>query len=61
MINHVPPGLSSDTTEKARMELNENPDTLHQDIKQVPPDRTAQKTVQMMERNKHSIYLKQFK
>ncbi|XP_027860270.1 clavesin-1-like [Xiphophorus couchianus] len=35
MINHVPPGLSSDTTEKARMELNENPDTLHQDIKQV--------------------------
>ncbi|PWA32829.1 hypothetical protein CCH79_00019311 [Gambusia affinis] len=35
MINHVPPGLSSDTTEKARLELNENPDTLHQDIQQV--------------------------
>lgn len=28
-------GLSSETTEKARLELNENPDTLHQDIQQV--------------------------
>ncbi|KAM4543586.1 clavesin-1-like [Fundulus diaphanus] len=35
MMNHVHPGLSSETTEKARLELNENPDTLHQDIQQV--------------------------
>ncbi|KAM4719079.1 clavesin-1-like [Anableps anableps] len=35
MMNHAPPGLSSETTEKARLELNENPDTLHQDIQQV--------------------------
>uniref|UniRef100_A0A3Q2PC91 Clavesin-1-like n=2 Tax=Fundulus heteroclitus TaxID=8078 RepID=A0A3Q2PC91_FUNHE len=35
MMNHVHPALSSETTEKARLELNENPDTLHQDIQQV--------------------------
>ncbi|MED6254682.1 Clavesin-1 [Ilyodon furcidens] len=35
MMNHVHPGLTSDTMEKARLELNENPDTLHQDIQQV--------------------------
>ncbi|XP_077365311.1 clavesin-1-like [Vanacampus margaritifer] len=28
-------GLSADATEKARLELNENPNTLHQDIQQV--------------------------
>ncbi|XP_038161664.1 clavesin-1-like isoform X1 [Cyprinodon tularosa] len=35
MMNQMHPGLSSETTEKARLELNENPDTLHQDIQQV--------------------------
>ncbi|MEQ2290807.1 Clavesin-1 [Ameca splendens] len=35
MMNHVHPGLTSDTMEKARLELNENPDTLHQNIQQV--------------------------
>ncbi|KAM6900422.1 clavesin-2 [Xenentodon cancila] len=35
MMNHLHAGLSSETTEKARLELNENPDTLHQDIQQV--------------------------
>ncbi|KAF7214267.1 clavesin-1 [Nothobranchius furzeri] len=35
MMNHVHTSLGSDTTEKARLELNENPDTLHQDIQQV--------------------------
>ncbi|XP_034416024.1 clavesin-1-like [Cyclopterus lumpus] len=34
-MTHLHAGLSSDTTEKARLELNENPDTLHQDIQQV--------------------------
>lgn len=28
-------GLSVETTEKARLELNENPETLHHDIQQV--------------------------
>ncbi|XP_061569719.1 clavesin-2 isoform X3 [Cololabis saira] len=35
MMNHLHAGLSAETTEKARLELNENPDTLHQDIQQV--------------------------
>lgn len=35
MMSHLHAGLSSETTEKARLELNENPDTLHQDIQQV--------------------------
>uniref|UniRef100_UPI0037E89B86 clavesin-1-like n=1 Tax=Semicossyphus pulcher TaxID=241346 RepID=UPI0037E89B86 len=35
MMTHLHAGLSSETTEKARLELNENPDTLHQDIQQV--------------------------
>ncbi|XP_041824802.1 clavesin-1-like [Melanotaenia boesemani] len=35
MMNHLHAGLSSETTEKARLELNENPDTLHQDIQHV--------------------------
>ncbi|KAM9331994.1 clavesin-1-like [Pholidichthys leucotaenia] len=35
MMTHLHTGLSSETTEKARLELNENPDTLHQDIQQV--------------------------
>lgn len=35
MMTHLHAGLSSDSTEKARVELNENPDTLHQDIQQV--------------------------
>ncbi|XP_039861195.1 clavesin-1-like [Simochromis diagramma] len=35
MMSHLHVGLSSETTEKARLELNENPDTLHQDIQQV--------------------------
>uniref|UniRef100_A0A3Q3LP04 Clavesin-1 n=1 Tax=Mastacembelus armatus TaxID=205130 RepID=A0A3Q3LP04_9TELE len=34
-MTHLQAGLSSETTEKARLELNENPDTLHQDIQQV--------------------------
>uniref|UniRef100_A0A3Q2V487 Clavesin-1 n=1 Tax=Haplochromis burtoni TaxID=8153 RepID=A0A3Q2V487_HAPBU len=34
-MSHLHAGLSSETTEKARLELNENPDTLHQDIQQV--------------------------
>ncbi|XP_049912767.1 clavesin-1-like [Epinephelus moara] len=34
-MTHLHAGLSSETTEKARLELNENPDTLHQDIQQV--------------------------
>ncbi|XP_024858882.1 clavesin-1-like [Kryptolebias marmoratus] len=34
-MNHVQHSLSSETTEKARLELNENPDSLHQDIQQV--------------------------
>lgn len=37
MMTHLHAGLSSETTEKARLELNENPDTLHQDIQQVNP------------------------
>lgn len=36
MMAHLHAGLSSETTEKARVELNENPETLHQDIQQVP-------------------------
>lgn len=35
MMTHLHAGLSSETMEKARLELNENPDTLHQDIQQV--------------------------
>ncbi|XP_078137287.1 clavesin-1-like [Sander vitreus] len=35
MMTHLHAGLSAETTEKARLELNENPDTLHQDIQQV--------------------------
>ncbi|XP_071761264.2 clavesin-1-like [Centroberyx gerrardi] len=34
-MTHLHAGLSAETTEKARLELNENPDTLHQDIQQV--------------------------
>lgn len=34
-MSHLHVGLSPETTEKARLELNENPDTLHQDIQQV--------------------------
>lgn len=34
-MTHLQAGLSAETTEKARLELNENPDTLHQDIQQV--------------------------
>ncbi|KAK2886771.1 hypothetical protein Q8A73_020717 [Channa argus] len=34
-MTHLNAGLSSETTEKARLELNENPDTLHHDIQQV--------------------------
>lgn len=34
-MTHLHVGLSSETTEKARLELNENPDTLHHDIQQV--------------------------
>ncbi|KAF3836375.1 hypothetical protein F7725_028933 [Dissostichus mawsoni] len=34
-MTHLHAGLSPETTEKARLELNENPDTLHQDIQQV--------------------------
>ncbi|KAJ8277667.1 hypothetical protein GJAV_G00078330 [Gymnothorax javanicus] len=34
-MTHLQAGLSPETTEKARLELNENPDTLHQDIQQV--------------------------
>ncbi|KAM4606305.1 clavesin-1-like [Polymixia lowei] len=34
-MTHLHAGLSSDSTEKARLELNENPDTLHQEIQQV--------------------------
>ncbi|XP_056290749.1 clavesin-1-like [Pseudoliparis swirei] len=34
-MTHLHAGLSADATEKARQELNENPDTLHQDIQQV--------------------------
>ncbi|KAG7455134.1 hypothetical protein MATL_G00253250 [Megalops atlanticus] len=32
---HLQAGLSPETIEKARLELNENPDTLHRDIQQV--------------------------
>lgn len=35
MMTHLHAGLSSESTEKARVELNENPETLHQDIQQV--------------------------
>lgn len=35
MMTHLHAGLSAETTEKARVELNENPDSLHQDIQQV--------------------------
>lgn len=35
MMTHLHAGLSCETTEKARVELNENPETLHQDIQQV--------------------------
>lgn len=35
MMTHLQAGLSTETTEKARVELNENPETLHQDIQQV--------------------------
>ncbi|CAF95940.1 unnamed protein product, partial [Tetraodon nigroviridis] len=35
MMTHLHAGLSSETTEKARVELNENPETLHQDIQQI--------------------------
>lgn len=34
-MTHLQAGLSTETTEKARVELNENPETLHQDIQQV--------------------------
>ncbi|XP_062335684.1 clavesin-1-like [Osmerus eperlanus] len=34
-MTHLHTGLSPDSLEKARLELNENPDTLHQDIQQV--------------------------
>ncbi|XP_064797535.1 clavesin-1-like isoform X2 [Oncorhynchus masou masou] len=34
-MTHLQAGLTSETTEKARQELNENPDTLHADIQQV--------------------------
>ncbi|RVE59086.1 hypothetical protein OJAV_G00200900 [Oryzias javanicus] len=34
-MNHLHSSLSSEMMEKARLELNENPDTLHQDIQQV--------------------------
>ncbi|KAJ3611326.1 hypothetical protein NHX12_021342 [Muraenolepis orangiensis] len=34
-MSHLHAGLTPETTEKARLELNENPDTLHQDIQQV--------------------------
>ncbi|TWW70605.1 Clavesin-1 Retinaldehyde-binding protein 1-like 1 [Takifugu flavidus] len=34
-MTHLHAGLSAETTEKARAELNENPETLHQDIQQV--------------------------
>ncbi|KAK0139350.1 Clavesin-1 [Merluccius polli] len=34
-MSHLHAGLSPETTEKARLELNENPDSLHQDIQQV--------------------------
>ncbi|CDQ63300.1 clavesin-1-like [Oncorhynchus tshawytscha] len=34
-MTHLQAGLSSETTEKARQELNENPDSLHADIQQV--------------------------
>ena len=34
-MTHLQAGLSPDTIEKARLELNENPDILHQDIQQV--------------------------
>nr|XP_023684338.1 clavesin-1-like [Paramormyrops kingsleyae]XP_023684339.1 clavesin-1-like [Paramormyrops kingsleyae] len=34
-MNYLHGGLSSGTTEKARLELSENPDTLHRDIQQV--------------------------
>lgn len=37
-MNQVQSTLSSETTEKARLELNENPDTLHQDVQQVTAD-----------------------
>lgn len=35
MMTHLHAGLSAETTEKARAELNENPESLHQDIQQV--------------------------
>ncbi|KAM9712909.1 LOW QUALITY PROTEIN: clavesin-1-like [Menidia menidia] len=35
MMSQLHVGLSSETAEKARLELNENPDTLHHDIQQV--------------------------
>ncbi|XP_006154838.1 clavesin-1 [Tupaia chinensis] len=34
-MTHLQAGLSPETIEKARLELNENPDVLHQDIQQV--------------------------
>ncbi|KAK6492100.1 clavesin-1 [Huso huso] len=34
-MTHLQAGLCPETKEKARLELNENPDTLHQDIQQV--------------------------
>eukprot|EP00066_Takifugu_rubripes_P010298 XP_003978011.1 PREDICTED: clavesin-1-like [Takifugu rubripes] len=34
-MTHLHAGLSAETTEKARAELNENPETLHQDIQQI--------------------------
>ncbi|XP_040525052.1 clavesin-2 isoform X2 [Gallus gallus] len=34
-MTHLQAGLSPETLEKARLELNENPDTLHQDIQEV--------------------------
>nr|KAF6426160.1 clavesin 1 [Molossus molossus] len=34
-MTHLQVGLSPETIEKARLELNENPDVLHQDIQQV--------------------------
>ncbi|XP_038655650.1 clavesin-2 isoform X2 [Scyliorhinus canicula] len=34
-MTHLQAGLSPETLEKAKLELNENPDTLHQDIQEV--------------------------
>lgn len=46
-------GLSPETMEKARLELNENPDTLHQDIQQV---NTAVTSHSHKERNTQEMF-----